>query len=109
MTPPVLGHQHFDWVQIIPMASAADASLLKFWWHQHLLLARNSAQERFATGRAGPTIISEHLQAFLLTAINLMRLARPSPTFDLQQPEGPALASLADTLLETLQGTRRWT
>ena len=36
--------------------------------YQHLLLARNLAQERFANSRAGPTIISEHLQAFLLTA-----------------------------------------
>ena len=35
-----------------------------------------------------------------------MRLARPvGPPFELRQPEGPALASLAETLLETLQGT----
>lgn len=33
------------------------------------------------------------MQAFLLTAINLMRLARPS--CDLQQPEGPALIGIA--------------
>lgn len=108
LTPHSPENQHFDRLQIIPMASetaTADASLLKFWWHQHMLLARNSAQERFATGRAGPTIISEHLQAFLLTAINLMKLARPEPTYALQQPEGPALASLAETLLETSQGT----
>ena len=105
---PQAGHQHFDRLQLIPMASetsTADASLLKFWWHQHLLLARNLAQERFANSRAGPTIISEHLQAFLLTAINLMKLARPGPTFELRQPEGPALASIAETLLDTLQGT----
>jgi len=70
------------------------------------LLARNLAQERFANSRAGPTIISEHLQAFLLTAINLMKLARPvGPPYELRQPEGPALASLAETLLDTLQGT----
>ena len=109
MTPQVPGHQHFDRLQLIPMASetsTADASLLKFWWHQHLLIARNVAQERFANSSAGPTIISDHLQAFLLTAINLMRLARPvGPPFELRQPEGPALASLAETLLETLQGT----
>eukprot|EP00434_Breviolum_minutum_P041026 symbB.v1.2.036484.t1/scaffold5162.1/size30203/2 len=109
MTPQVPGHQHFDRLQLIPMASetqTADASLLKFWWHQHLLLARNVAQERFANSRAGPTIISDHLQAFLLTAINLMKLARPvGPPFELRQPEGPALASLAETLLDTLQGT----
>lgn len=95
-------------LQLIPIASetsTADASLLKFWWHQHLLLARNSAQERFATGHAGPTIISEHLQAFLFTAINLMKLARPEPTYEVKQPEGPALESLAETLLDTLQGT----
>eukprot|EP00434_Breviolum_minutum_P042986 symbB.v1.2.038286.t1/scaffold5908.1/size22520/2 len=68
--------------------------------------AGNVAQERFANSSAGPTIISDHLQAFLLTAINLMRLARPvGPPFELRQPEGPALASLAETLLETLQGT----
>ena len=89
-----------------PKTPTADASLLKFWWHQHLLLARNVAQERFANSRAGPTIISDHLQAFLLTAINLMKLARPvGPPFELRQPEGPALASLAETLLDTLQGT----
>ena len=109
MIPQVPGHQHFDRLQLIPMASetqTADASLLKFWWRQHLLLARNVAQERFANSRAGPTIISEHLQAFLLTAINLMKLARPvGPPFELRQPEGPALASLAETLLDTLQGT----
>eukprot|EP00434_Breviolum_minutum_P024288 symbB.v1.2.021448.t1/scaffold1853.1/size98709/4 len=109
MTPQVPGHQHFESLQLIPMASetsTADASLLKFWWHQHLLIARNVAQERFANSSAGPTIISDHLQAFLLTAINLMRLARPvGPPFELRQPEGPALASLAETLLETLQGT----
>ena len=54
MTPQVPGHQHFDRLQLIPMASetpTADASLLKFWWHQHLLLARNVAQERFANSR----------------------------------------------------------
>ena len=106
MTPQVPGHQHFDRLQLIPMASetsTADASLLKFWWHQHLLIARNAAQERFANSSAGPTIISDHLQAFLLTAINLMRLARPvGPPFELRQPEGPALASLAETLLETM-------
>ena len=109
MTPQAPGHLHFDRLQLIPMASetqTADASLLKFWWHQHLLLARNVAQERFANRRAGPTIISDHLQAFLLTAINLMKLARPvGPPYDLRQPESPALASLAETLLDTLQGT----
>jgi len=109
MTPQAPGHQHFDRLQLIPMASetpTAAASLLKFWWHQHLLLARNLAQERFANSRAGPTIISEHLEAFLLTAINLMKLARPvGPPFELRQAEGPALASLAETLLDTLQGT----
>ena len=66
-----------------------------------------SSHPRFRTIiRWGPTIISEHLQAFLLTAINLMQLASPvgSP-FELRQPEGPALASLAETLLDTLQGT----
>eukprot|EP00434_Breviolum_minutum_P044107 symbB.v1.2.039356.t1/scaffold6509.1/size17500/1 len=90
MTPQVPGRQHFDRLQLIPMASetsTADASLLKFWWHQHLLIARNVAQERFANSSAGPTIISDHLQAFLLTAINLMRLARPvGPPFELRQP-----------------------
>ena len=109
MIPQVPGHHHFDRLQLIPMTSetqTADASLLKFWWHQHLLLARNVAQERFANSRAGPTIISDHLQAFLLTAINLMKMARPvGPPYELRQPEGPALASLAETLLETLQGT----
>ena len=109
MTPQVPGHQHFDRLQLIPMASethTADASLLKFWWHQHLLLARNVVQERFANSRAGPTIISDHLQAFLLTAINLMKMARPvGPPYELRQPQGPALASLAETLLDTLQGT----
>ena len=109
MSPQSPGHQHFDRLQLIPMASetqTADASLLKFWWHQHLLIARNVAQERFANSRAGPTIISDHLQAFLLTAINLMKLARPvGPPYELRQPEGPPLASLAETLLETLQGT----
>ena len=109
MIPQAPGHQHFDRLQLIPMASetqTADASLLKFWWHQHLLIARNVAQERFANSRAGPTIISDHLQAFLLTAINLMKLARPvGPPYELRQPEGPALASLAETLLDTLQGT----
>ena len=35
-----------------------------------------------------------------------MQLARPvGPPFELRQPEGPALASLAETLLDTLQGT----
>eukprot|EP00434_Breviolum_minutum_P029661 symbB.v1.2.026219.t1/scaffold2601.1/size77851/4 len=72
----------------------------------HIQGMPNVAQERFANSSAGPTIISDHLQAFLLTAINLMRLARPvGPPFELRQPEGPALASLAETLLETLQGT----
>ena len=89
LTPNYPGNQHFDRLQIIPMASetsTADASVLKFWWHQHLLLARNLVQERFANSRAGATIISEHLQAFLLTAINLMKLAKPGPTFELRQP-----------------------
>ena len=86
--------------------SSLDASLLKFWWHQHLLLARNVVQEQVANSRVGPTIIADHLQAFLLTAINLMKLARPvGPPYELRQPEGPALASLAEALLETLQGT----
>jgi len=35
-----------------------------------------------------------------------MKLARPvGPPYELRQPEGPALASLAETLLDTLQGT----
>ena len=42
---------------------------------------------------------------FLLTAINLMRLARPAPDHTLQPSVGPPLASLAETLLDTLQGT----
>ena len=67
MAPCPGGGQYFDRLQLIPMATetdTADASLLKFWWHQHLLQARDEAQEQFSTGRAGPEIISEHVQAF---------------------------------------------
>ncbi len=39
-----------------------------------------------------------------LTSINLMKQARPDPDFRLQQPQGPALQSLANTLLDTLPG-----
>lgn len=34
-----------------------------------------------------------------------MSQARPAPTFQLLQPQGRALQSLAETLLETFQGT----
>ena len=49
---PQAGHQHFDRLQLIPMASetsTADASLLKFWWHQHLLPTGGAASKEPAT------------------------------------------------------------
>ena len=68
-------------------------------------MARADAQQRFATQEDGATIITDHIQAWLLTAMNLMKLARPDPDFRLQQPHGPALEIMAIALLDTLQGT----
>ena len=105
---PVTNASYYDRIQMIPMASetaTADESIMKFWWHQWLLRTRADAQQRFATQEDGATIITDHIQAWLLTAINLMQLARPDPDFRLQQPQGPALEIMALSLLDTLQGT----
>ena len=105
---PVTNASYYDRIQMIPMASetaTADESIMKFWWHQWLLRTRADAQQRFATQEDGATIITDHIQAWLLTAINLMQLARPDPDFRLQQPQGPALEIMALALLDTLQGT----
>ena len=104
---PVTKASYYDRIQMIPMASetaTADESIMKFWWHQWLLRTRADAQQRFATQEDGATIITDHIQAWLLTAINLMQLARPDPDFRLQQPHGPALEIMAIALLDTLQG-----
>ena len=105
---PATNVNYFDRIQMIPMASetaTADESILKFWWHQWLLRTRAEAQRRFATQSDGSTIIADHRQAWLITAVNLMQLARPDPDFRLQQPQGLALETLATPLLDTLQGT----
>ena len=99
---------YYDRIQMIPMASetdTADESLMKFWWHQWLLRTRAEAQQRFATQNEGATIITNHIQAWLLTAVNLMQMARPDPDFRLTQPCGQALETMATSLLDTLQGT----
>ena len=105
---PVTNASYYDRIQMIPMASetaTADESIMKFWWHQWLLRTRADAQQRFATQNDGPTIITDHIQAWLLTAVNLMKMARPEPDFRLPQPHGPALEIMATSLLDTLQGT----
>ena len=65
---------------------------------------RADAQQRFATQNDGATIITDHIQAWLLTAVSLMKMARPEPDFRLPQPYGPALEIMATSLLDTLQG-----
>ncbi len=105
---PVTNASYYDRIQMIPMASetaTADESIMKFWWHQWLLRTRADAQQRFATQNDGPTIITDHIQAWLLTAVNLMKMARPEPDFRLPQPHGPALEIMATSLLDTLQRT----
>ena len=105
---PVTNASYYDRIQMIPMASetaTADESIMKFWWHQWLLRTRADAQQRFATQNDGATIITDHIQAWLMTAVNLMQMARPEPDYRLPQPYGPALEIMATALLDTLQGT----
>ena len=90
-TPPEGPEALYDRIQITAMASktdTADESLLKFWWRQWLLLAG-----------------ADHVQ---LTAINLMRLARPDRWCQLQRPQGlhwkPWQRHFSH-LLATLQGS----
>ena len=105
---PVTNASYYDRIQMIPMASetaTADESIMKFWWHQWLLRTRADAQQRFATQNDGATIITDHIQAWLMTAVNLMQMARPEPDYRLPQPHGPALEIMATALLDTLLGT----
>ena len=105
---PVTNASYYDRIQMIPMASetaTADEPIMKFWWHQWLLRTRADAQQRFATQNDGATIITDHIQAWLMTAVNLMQMARPEPDYRLPQPYGPALEIMATALLDTLQGT----
>ena len=64
---PTTQASYCDRIQMIPMASetaTAHESIMKFWWHQWLLRTRAEAQQ---TQDDGATIITDHIQAWLLT------------------------------------------